>query len=917
MDSRAPGLELRPVLIPPSTCPPSALSVCAFVGGPPVLVGRVAVAIPDPLISRAHANICAQERANGEIYMNLTCTSRNRMQIIYSVGGTKAIIGQGQSAELKAGDKVLLYFPGHCEFIVSDVEFVDGNRGSAPKVPSLCKAPTATPLPILASNLQLPIPERKMTIAPLKAPSQYSSSNVSSCFFPVAPTPASGEIVPAAVDVCYAALILREVPKSPEKVIVSSVHSNPPELFQSHNLETKGMLFSADLSLAVSRAEDTESRLPRSNTVWGRKLACVQSAVKERRKRAECNGRALTESQYFKHTDESESDESLVAELWEPLAKSAPKSEEHTALTPAPVAPAIIIDLTISPPAATKFPLNSSSTTGSAVQTRVCNKLASPEGEFGDSNPVLLHAISSRATSTPPDHTDLCPVCREVLQMRGHLGLLPCRHVFCLDCILAWSRITNHCCLCKREFSEIVELGRSVAVDSQSRKEVPRAALCVIPTNFEGFKFANVHTVASRRQAMVNNHVDDDAALAWRIAMEEGYAAADGDGEDLHVYSSSSAEDGWIDPRAHRSNQSMRRRAPGRQNRRDERRMEERSSRQRNAYFVDGSSQSTNDEGSASSIEIVLPEASDGRDYHCIGCSEDGNEDLLMLCDGCDTPQHTFCCIPKLAEVPSGLWLCDQCNSRHVRECPSLPRPMFVLQLQAEASAIKAQRLNAALSADMRHDDSAANSEGARSRQDRSHGLRTDLDRSEVRPVVRKEPRQQMGRGTHMSNRRPFTHPAVYRGPRAAESRISRPITMASSHPVTDLLQSAINASRAQRSQILPRGDMAHRHDASESAHMLVPLRHLRAEDANAARRSPATLETAGIYCTSLADPGISSDDGDVGSGNKRNLSRNYKKPSSPPHKHRKRLRKKDAGTRPSVHALISGSDQSFGLGED
>ena len=55
--------------------------------------------------------------------------------------------------------------------------------------------------------------------------------------------------------------------------------------------------------------------------------------------------------------------------------------------------------------------------------------------------------------------------------------------------------------------------------------------------------------------------------------------------------------------------------------------------------------------GDAAEEEEVLP---------CMLCDDASNEHLLLLCDGCDAPCHTYCA--GLQAVPSGDWFCMVCN---------------------------------------------------------------------------------------------------------------------------------------------------------------------------------------------------------------------------------------------------------------
>ena len=48
----------------------------------------------------------------------------------------------------------------------------------------------------------------------------------------------------------------------------------------------------------------------------------------------------------------------------------------------------------------------------------------------------------------------------------------------------------------------------------------------------------------------------------------------------------------------------------------------------------------------------------------CCTCGRDDGDECMLLCDGhrCDVVQHTFCCHPPLATVPSGKWFCTTCT---------------------------------------------------------------------------------------------------------------------------------------------------------------------------------------------------------------------------------------------------------------
>ncbi|XP_068435318.1 bromodomain adjacent to zinc finger domain protein 2B isoform X4 [Clinocottus analis] len=49
---------------------------------------------------------------------------------------------------------------------------------------------------------------------------------------------------------------------------------------------------------------------------------------------------------------------------------------------------------------------------------------------------------------------------------------------------------------------------------------------------------------------------------------------------------------------------------------------------------------------------------------YCQMCRKGDNEDLLLLCDGCDKGCHTYCHKPKITCIPEGDWYCPACISK-------------------------------------------------------------------------------------------------------------------------------------------------------------------------------------------------------------------------------------------------------------
>ncbi|KAL8943518.1 MAG: hypothetical protein Q9216_001053 [Gyalolechia sp. 2 TL-2023] len=50
----------------------------------------------------------------------------------------------------------------------------------------------------------------------------------------------------------------------------------------------------------------------------------------------------------------------------------------------------------------------------------------------------------------------------------------------------------------------------------------------------------------------------------------------------------------------------------------------------------------------------------------CPVCDDDGNEEMLLSCDGCGVDYHTYCV--ELDEIPRGHWFCETCAAQRVVE---------------------------------------------------------------------------------------------------------------------------------------------------------------------------------------------------------------------------------------------------------
>ncbi|XP_076314642.1 bromodomain adjacent to zinc finger domain protein 2B-like [Tachypleus tridentatus] len=48
----------------------------------------------------------------------------------------------------------------------------------------------------------------------------------------------------------------------------------------------------------------------------------------------------------------------------------------------------------------------------------------------------------------------------------------------------------------------------------------------------------------------------------------------------------------------------------------------------------------------------------------CQFCHSGANEEMLLLCDGCDKGYHTYCFKPKMETIPDGDWYCYECLNK-------------------------------------------------------------------------------------------------------------------------------------------------------------------------------------------------------------------------------------------------------------
>ena len=64
----------------------------------------------------------------------------------------------------------------------------------------------------------------------------------------------------------------------------------------------------------------------------------------------------------------------------------------------------------------------------------------------------------------------------------------------------------------------------------------------------------------------------------------------------------------------------------------------------------------------------------------CSGCVVNKDEELVLLCDGCNLGMHTYCLEPPLAVIPDGQWFCKGCAAAIAaarKACPARKRPLL------------------------------------------------------------------------------------------------------------------------------------------------------------------------------------------------------------------------------------------------
>lgn len=114
---------------------------------------------------------------------------------------------------------------------------------------------------------------------------------------------------------------------------------------------------------------------------------------------------------------------------------------------------------------------------------------------------------------------------------------------------------------------------------------------------------------------------------------------------------------------------------------------------------------------------------------YCQICKKGDNEDLLLLCDGCDKGCHTYCHKPKITSIPEGDWYCPACISKASsptpknKKPPSKPVASTAGSKKAEAKKNGKQAGNGEVSED---DTASTNSTPKKSAKDNNRKRKTE-----------------------------------------------------------------------------------------------------------------------------------------------------------------------------------------------
>ncbi|XP_068805608.1 bromodomain adjacent to zinc finger domain protein 2B isoform X5 [Struthio camelus] len=91
---------------------------------------------------------------------------------------------------------------------------------------------------------------------------------------------------------------------------------------------------------------------------------------------------------------------------------------------------------------------------------------------------------------------------------------------------------------------------------------------------------------------------------------------------------------------------------------------------------------------------------------YCQICRKGDNEELLLLCDGCDKGCHTYCHRPKITTIPDGDWFCPACIAKASGQTLKVKK----LQIKGKKSNEQKRGRKLSLVGDTEDEDSATTS---------------------------------------------------------------------------------------------------------------------------------------------------------------------------------------------------------------
>ncbi|XP_059708374.1 bromodomain adjacent to zinc finger domain protein 2B isoform X19 [Haemorhous mexicanus] len=89
---------------------------------------------------------------------------------------------------------------------------------------------------------------------------------------------------------------------------------------------------------------------------------------------------------------------------------------------------------------------------------------------------------------------------------------------------------------------------------------------------------------------------------------------------------------------------------------------------------------------------------------YCQICRKGDNEELLLLCDGCDKGCHTYCHRPKISTIPDGDWFCPACIAK------ASGQTLKIKKLQIKGKKSNEQKRSRKLPGETEDEDSATTS---------------------------------------------------------------------------------------------------------------------------------------------------------------------------------------------------------------